>query len=100
MTIKGFRDSHIVVHAMETLVNPIEDGTTSRIMVTLQSLTQWRDSHEELLEPSMGKSYAHEGTTIGQQQWVSCAPSIGYNSISTIKNDENKRKLIIDGCYY
>ena len=35
---KSLKEHHTVAHAVETLVNPIEDGTELRITVTLQSL--------------------------------------------------------------
>ena len=58
-------------------MNPTEDGTESRITVTLQSLQSWRDVHAKLLQIEKGTLYAHKGAVAGHQHWVICALSSG-----------------------
>ena len=50
MNHKIVKECHIVACAMETLVNPTEDVTGSRITVTMQPLQSWRDVDMKLLQ--------------------------------------------------
>ena len=87
------RYSRIVVHALETVVNPTEDSTPLRTTAILQSLKHWRDTHAEFLQNSMGNVSAHLVAAARQQQRVSSVLSSELHS--TMENHEYKIKLMM-----
>ena len=72
-------------------MNPTEDGTESRITVTLQLLQSWRDVRAKLLQMEKGTLSPCKGAVAGHQHWVICALSSG--SMVVDAKTENKRKI-------
>ena len=68
ITRQCFRERHTFARAVETLVNPTEEGARSRITATLQSFQRWHETHTKLLKKENSALFALEGAGAGQQQ--------------------------------
>ena len=86
---KSLRDRRTVARAVETMVNPTEDGTGSRITATLHAVQNWENPHP-VVQHDKGLLPAQQGAAPGHQHWVSCAFSKGTDS--TVETYTNPRK--------
>ena len=69
-------------------MNHTEDGIESRIMAILHALQSWRNAHNKL-QDKKASGLAYDEVAAGQQQCVSCAPSVIEESRNKIKTDDD-----------